>query len=253
MAIRDAEAQGAFQADSLQWSHVKSIQYLEEQAIEEESNGQLNFLSTCQAALWARPVELCSALVASYHILLGQVLMSHPFSLLQGASSSEQVSTPMAPSPPAPEHSPRPMWWHPSPDLMDVSPPGRTTSKVTLEGPPSSKWWEVTPLHKVLTQSCQEAFSWDASLMRKMREQYFRRHCPNFNTENTHDLSDVFWHMVQTAELLSSTIYKIKEAQTGPDELQQANYMLRTLPKGLKFLWAVSPSEPPKLKLKVKS
>ena len=51
MTIREAEAWGASQADSLQWSHVKSIQHLEEQAIKEESKGQLHFLSACQAAL----------------------------------------------------------------------------------------------------------------------------------------------------------------------------------------------------------
>ena len=32
----------------------------------------------------------------------------------------------------------------------------------------------------------------------------------------------------------------------GPDELQQANYTLRSLPKGLKFLHAVPPSKSPK-------
>ena len=96
-------------------------------------------------------MELHSMLVASYHILMGQALMSHPFSLSQGASSSEQVSAPMAPSPPVPECSPRPKWQHPSPDLVDVLPPGRTMSKATSEGPPSSKWQEIMPLHKALT------------------------------------------------------------------------------------------------------
>ena len=115
MAIRDAEAQGASQADSLHWSHAKSIQCLEEQAIEEENKSQLDFLSACQATLWASPNELHGLLVASYHILMGQALMSHPFSLSQEASSSEQVSAPMNPSPPAPERSPRPKWQHPSP------------------------------------------------------------------------------------------------------------------------------------------
>ena len=83
--------------------------------------------------------------------------------------------------------------------------------------------------------------------MRKTRKEYFRRHCPNFNTENTHDLSDVFWHMAKNAELLGSAIYEIKEVWTGPNELWKANYMLRTLLKGLKFLRAVSPSESPKV------
>ena len=51
MAVRDVETWGASQADSLHWSHAKSIQHLEEQAIKEESKSQLNFLSVCQAAL----------------------------------------------------------------------------------------------------------------------------------------------------------------------------------------------------------
>ena len=46
-AIREAEAQGASQASSIQQSHAKGIQCLEEEAIEEESKGQLNFLSGC--------------------------------------------------------------------------------------------------------------------------------------------------------------------------------------------------------------
>ena len=53
--------------------------------------------------------------------------------------------------------------------------------------------------------------------------------------------------MIKTAGLLGSAIYEIKEAWTGQDELWQANYMLRTLPKGLKFFRAVSPSESPKV------
>ena len=83
--------------------------------------------------------------------------------------------------------------------------------------------------------------------MKETREEYFRRHCPNFNDENSHDFTGIFRCMIETAGLLGSDIYEIKEAWTGPDELQQANYVLRTLPKGLKFLRAVSPSESPKV------
>ena len=53
--------------------------------------------------------------------------------------------------------------------------------------------------------------------------------------------------MIKTAGLLGSAIYKIKEAWTGQDELWQANYTLRTLPKGLKFFRAVSPSKSPRV------
>ena len=78
-------------------------------------------------------------LVASYHVLLGHVLMSHLFSLSQGASPSEQVSAPRDPSPPAPEHLPRLKQCHPSPDPPGVLPPGGTTSKATPERLPHSK------------------------------------------------------------------------------------------------------------------
>ena len=80
-----------------------------------------------------------------------------------------------------------------------------------------------------------------------MREEYFRSHCPNFNNENSCDFTDVFQHMIETTGLLGSTIYEIKEAWTGWDKLQQANYVLRTLLKGLKYFRAVSPSESQKV------
>ena len=51
MAIREAEAQEASQSGSIQGSHTKAIQDLEEEAIKEESKGQLNFLSACQTTL----------------------------------------------------------------------------------------------------------------------------------------------------------------------------------------------------------
>ena len=46
-----------------------TIQHLEEQAIQEEGKSQIDhFLSACQAALQASPVELRGMLVASYHL-----------------------------------------------------------------------------------------------------------------------------------------------------------------------------------------
>ena len=70
VAMREVEAQRVSQTVSLQWSHHKTVQHLEEKSIEEERKGQLNFLSICQTALQVSPPEFCSALVASYHVLL---------------------------------------------------------------------------------------------------------------------------------------------------------------------------------------
>ena len=58
IAIKEAEAQRASQASSIQQSHHKAIQHLEEESIEEESKGQLNFFSVYQAALWTSPPKL---------------------------------------------------------------------------------------------------------------------------------------------------------------------------------------------------
>ena len=246
-AIREVEALVASQASSIQQSHAKGIQCLEEEAVKEESQGQLNFLSACQAILEASPLKSCSMLLASYQVLLGHTLMSHLFNIPQGASPSQQGPAPGASSPPVPGSSPRPKWWHHSPDPIDILPLGEAMSKGILKGPPSSKHWEIMPLHKMLTRSHHEAFAQDTHLVRKTREEYLRDHCPNFNNENTHDLLDIFWHMAESAGLLSSAIYEIQEAWTGWDELQHANHMLRALPKGLKFFQLVSPSESPKV------
>ena len=247
VAIREAKTQGSSQAESLHRQHAKVIKCLEEQVIQEEGKSQIDFLSTCWAALNASPGELRGALVASYHILMGQAPMSHPFSLSQGASSAKQPSASTAPPVPAPEHSPRSKRWLPSPDPVDGMPLGRTTSKATMEGSPSSKWQEVWPWYKALKQSCSEAFSQDTSLVRAARKEYLEKHSPNFTMDGMCDLSEVFRHIAEGAKLLGTAIYEIQEVWKGPDELWQANYALRALTKGLKFLWAVPPSESQKV------
>ena len=83
--------------------------------------------------------------------------------------------------------------------------------------------------------------------MKEARKEYFKRHCYNFTAEGTCYLSEVFRQMAKSAKLLGSTIYKIQEVWMGPDELWQANYALRSLPKSLKFLHVVPPSESPKV------
>ena len=122
VAIREAETRGASQAESLHRKHAKTIKHLEEQVIQEEGKSQIDFLSACQATLHASPVELRGALVASYHILMGQAPTSHPFTLSQGASPAKQPSASAAPPALAPEHSPRPKRQHPSPDPVNGTP-----------------------------------------------------------------------------------------------------------------------------------
>ena len=86
VAIKETEAQRASQAVSIQQSHHRAVQHLEEESIKEERKSQLNFLSTCQAALRAHPPEFQDVLLACYHVLLGHAPMVlaypkelHPF------------------------------------------------------------------------------------------------------------------------------------------------------------------------------
>ena len=102
---------------------------LEEQVIQE--------LSTCQATLYVSPLVLKGTLATSYHILLGQTPPSPPFVLLQRASPVEEQPTSAIPPTSVCKQSPRPKRQHPSPDPMEGIPLGRTTSKVTLGGPPA--------------------------------------------------------------------------------------------------------------------
>ena len=53
--------------------------------------------------------------------------------------------------------------------------------------------------------------------------------------------------MATSTKLLGTSIYQIQASLMGPDELGKANYALRSLPKGLKFLCAVPLSESPKV------
>ena len=246
-AIRDAETQRASQAELLQRQHGKVMQDLEEWVVQQESNCQSDFLSACQAALHTSLVGLKGVLVASYQLLLGQAHTSHSFSLLPKISLMEKQPAPAAPPAPMPKQSPRPKRWHASPDPVDSKPPSRTMPQTAPEEPPKSQRQELPPWNKALKQSCSEAFSWDLDLVQEAREEYFSKHSYNFIMEGTHNHSEIFRWMATSTELLGTSIYEIQVVWTGLDELRQANYALRSLPKGPKFLHTVPPSESPKV------
>ena len=90
-------------------------------------------------------------------------------------------------------------------------------------------------------------FNQDTELVKEAREDYFKRHSYNFTVEGTCNLLEVFRQMAENSNLLGTAIHEIQAVWIGPDELRQANYALRSLPKGLKFLCAVPPPEAPKV------
>ena len=84
-------------------------------------------------------------------------------------------------------------------------------------------------------------------MVKEARREYFSKHSYNFTSDGTHHLSGMFKHLATRAGLLGTSIYETQSPWTGPEELKQANYVLLSLLKGLKFLQAVPPSESPKV------
>ena len=115
------------------------------------------------------------------------------------------------------------------------------------EGPSSPKKHEAPAWFTSLKPSCAEAFLQDSSIVKEARSHFFSNHSYDFVNDGTCDLSDVFKGLAKSTGLLGEAIYKIQLSWTGPEELKQANYMLWSLPKGLRFLRVVPTSESPKV------
>ena len=84
-------------------------------------------------------------------------------------------------------------------------------------------------------------------MVREARREYFAKHSFDFTSDGTCNLSRMFKYLATRAGLLGTSTYKTQSPWTGPEELKQVNYILLSLPKGVKFLRAVPPSESPKV------
>ena len=78
-------------------------------------------------------------------------------------------------------------------------------------------------------------------MVKEARRENFSKHSYDFTLDCNCDLSGMFKHLATSAGLLGTSIYETQSPWTGQEELKQANYVLLSLPKGLKFLWAVPP------------
>ena len=122
------------------------------------------------------------------------------------------------------------------------------SSPMTLqEGPLNPKRGKTTSWSSSLKPSHVDTFCWDSSPIKEARECYFANHPWDWAHSNMDDLSDIFRELAQGAGLLGEFIHEIQVSWNGPEELKHANYILRSLPKGLKFLRAVSAKESPKI------
>ena len=117
----------------------------------------------------------------------------------------------------------------------------------SLEGPSRSKRKRNTDWFSSLKPSWVDTFCQDSKLMKEARAHYFTTHHWDWSHDNMANLSDVFRGLAQGDGLLGKSIHEIEVSWTGLPHLRHANLVLRSLPKGLKFLRAVCTKESPKV------
>ena len=115
------------------------------------------------------------------------------------------------------------------------------------EGLLSSKRGKTTDWSSSLKPSHTDTFSQDSGPVKEAREHYFTTHPWHWAHDNMDNLSDIFRELAQGAGLLGESIHEIQLAWNGLEDLKHANYVLQSLPKGLKFLMAVSTKESSKI------
>ena len=148
---------------------------------------------------------------------------------------------------PEPKGSPWPKRQHSSTEAQGHMSIDENSPMASQEGLSSSKRGKTADWSSSLKPSHVDAFSQDSSPVKEARVCYFATHPWDWANGNTDDLSDIFRELSQGAGLLGESIHEIKLSWDGPEELKHANYVLWSLPKGLKFLRVVSPKESPKV------
>ena len=127
------------------------------------------------------------------------------------------------------------------PDAQGDTSIDESSPMASQEGLSSSKRGKTADWSSSLKPSYTDAFSQDSGPMREATHPWDWAH------SNTDNLSDIFRELAQGASLLGESIHEIQLAWNGPEDLKHANYVLWSLPKGLKFLRVVSTKEPPKI------
>ena len=130
--IWEVESSSTSKSFSTQQAHVKDIQHLEVEAVEEEGKDCLTFLITCGAALRASPPKGHGIMITPYHLLLGNAPTSTLLIIPLGVSPPEWESAPWTPpstAPAATGPSPPSKWQHHSPDWVGPSSPSEAPPK----------------------------------------------------------------------------------------------------------------------------
>ena len=246
-ALSENAAIKSLQCTALCREHAKHMRKLEEWALEVENKSCQDFFSAHQAILCLAPQSLKEHLHSSYHILLRQ--SSSSFQSIPFARAPQAQGQPPATTPPRPEpkQSPQSKRQHSSPDAQGDMSIDKSSPMALQEGLLSSKRGKTTDWSSSLKPSHVDTFSRDSHPVKEAKECYFATHPWDWAHGNTDNLSDIFRELAQGAGLLGESIHKIQLAWNGPEDLKHANYVLQSLPKGLKFPRAVSTKEFPKI------
>ena len=246
-ALSENVAAKSLQCPTLHREHVKHMHELEEWALDAENKSRQDFLSTHQAVL-------CHALAVSQrestfllpHLIRAIIIITSIHSICQGTPGrgattcdySSQARTQMVSTAKKVASST---------DAQGDTSIDESSPMALQEGLLSSKRGKNADWSSSLKPSHTDAFSWDSGPVKEARSHYFATHPWDWVHGNTDDLSDIFRELAQGAGLLGESIHKIQLSWNGPEELKHANYVLQSLPKGLKFLRAVSTKESPKV------
>ena len=221
---------------------------LERWALDMENKSHQDFLLAHQAILCHAPQSLKENLHSSYHILLGQ--SSSSFRCILSARAPQTDGQPPATTSPKPEPiwSPLPKRWHSSTDAQGNTSVDKDFTMASQEGLSSSKIGKMVDWFSSLSPSHVDAFSWDSSLVKEARACYFTTLPWDWAHGNMDDLSEIFKGAGTRCWLAGGVhSHELQWSWDGPEDLKHGNYVLQSLPKGLKFLRAVSAQESPKV------
>ena len=246
-ALHENAAVKSLHCATLCREHAKYMSELEEWALEAENRSQQDFLSAHLAVLSHAPPSLKEDLHSSYNILLGNSSSSLQ-SIPSARAPQAQRQPPATTSPKSePTWSPQSKRRHPLTDAQGDTSIDESSHMTLQEGLSNSKRGKTTGWSSSLKPSHADAFSWDSSPIKEARECYFATHPWDWAHGNMDDLSDIFRELAKGVGLLGEFIHEIQVSWNGLEELKHVNYILRSLPKGLKFLKAVSDKESPKI------
>ena len=219
---------------------------LEERALEAENKSCQDFLFVHMDILCQALPSLKENLHSTFNLLLGQSLFQPiPFTkvpMAEGQSAGNYLSQIRTQTVPMAEKTAsfnRCMGRH---VCRQRFPCGLTRRTIKVQERERNADWFSS-----LKPSQADAFCQDSKLMKEARACYFATHPWDWVHDNMADLSDVFRELAQGAGLLGKSIHEIEVSWTGLPHLRHANFVLWSLPKGLKFLRVVSTKESPKV------